>query len=95
MTECEIIIEKGIIPKDFLNEEEKDGFLITETRKKIWAIELDLLFEVIRVCKKYNIQYTLAGGNILGAVRHNGFIPWDDDIDVAMFRDDYERFCRV
>lgn len=54
-----------------------------------------MLCEVDRVCKKHGIRYYLHGGTLLGAVRHQDFIPWDDDVDVALPRDDYERFLRA
>lgn len=56
---------------------------------------LELLREFDRVCKKHNIRYVLFAGSALGAVRHQGFIPWDDDLDVALLRDDYERLMRL
>ena len=92
MTEIERIIKKGVITKDFLKEEVRNDFRVTTERKKLWAILLDLTLEFDRVCKKHGLTYFLWSGSMLGAVRHNGFIPWDDDIDVIMPRKDYERF---
>lgn len=70
-------------------------FPVSDKRKAIWNVELQIMDEIVRICEKYNIKYFLAGGSMIGAVRHNGFIPWDDDIDVGMFRQEYERFLKL
>ena len=91
MTECERLIKEGIFTKEFFKPETICDFYVDEKRKKIWALGIDLLIQFDAVCRKHNLQYSLAFGSLLGLVRHNGFIPWDDDIDVVMPRADYEK----
>ena len=81
--------------RDLDKDEIRSGFLVSAHRKHIWETELELLAELDRVCQKYGLLYYVDGGTLLGAVRHQGFIPWDDDIDVVMFRKDYERLKDV
>lgn len=83
------------LPDDFLDEETKCDYYISSSIKGLWAVELDLLNELDRVCKKHNLQYWADSGTLLGAARHKGFIPWDDDIDIFMFREDFDKLCDV
>lgn len=95
MTECERLIVEGIVTEDFFKEEAICGYTVTMTQKKVWAIELDLLREFRRVCDKYNLKWFGIYGTLLGTVRHQGFIPWDDDLDICMPRKDYDLLTKV
>lgn len=83
------------IPEGYLNGEIRDGFYVESTMKKAWAAEIEVLNEVDRICRQHDIQYFADWGTLLGTIRHKGFVPWDDDMDITMKREDYTRFCQI
>lgn len=90
---------KGFTGEEFvenLNTDEiRSGFLVTSHRKKLWNVQIGLINEFARICKKYDLRWFAYGGTLLGAARHGGFIPWDDDVDILMLRPEYEKFKQV
>lgn len=73
----------------------RSGVEVSVQLQKIWAAELDLFARLKEVLDKHSLRYFASGGTLLGAVRHAGFIPWDDDIDIMMLREDYEKLVCV
>ena len=83
------------LDNDFLKEEERCGFTVSAEMKKVWAVQLDLLERFQDVCRRHGLRYFASGGTLLGAIRHKGYIPWDDDIDIMMMREDYEKLLAI
>lgn len=86
---------KAILGEDFFKEEIRCEYLVSSEMKLIWAVLIDMYLAFAEVCEKYGLRYYVVWGSLLGAVRHNGFIPWDDDFDVAMPREDYDEFLKI
>lgn len=82
-------------PHSYFEDEVRDGFYVPGEVKRAWAAQLEVLQELDRICRKHDIQWFADCGTLLGAVRHGGFIPWDDDVDICMTRDNYQKFLAV
>lgn len=82
-------------PYTYFEDEIREGFYISGIIKRAWAAQLEVLEIVDKICQKHNIRWFADCGTLLGAVRHGGYIPWDDDLDICMLRDDYIRFNEI
>ena len=89
------ITEKLFFPQAFLEDEVRDGFFVSEMMKRYWAGHLTVLSAIDKICQKHDIPWFADYGTLLGAVRHQGFIPWDDDVDIIMLRHDLQRFLEI
>ncbi len=83
------------ISNDFLKPEIREDFYIDSTMKTVWATALDLLQTIAEICDRHGLEWYAAYGTLLGAVRHEGFIPWDDDMDIWMKRADYNKMLKI
>ncbi len=88
-------MSKLVFPENYFNSEKRCNFYITSMVKRLWAAQLEVLSWIDEVCRKYGIRYIMCYGSLIGTVRHKGYIPWDDDIDIGMLRADYNRFLEV
>lgn len=82
-------------PKEFFLEETREDFTIDSTMKSFWAAELEVVREIAEICERHNLQWYVGFGSLLGTIRHEGFVPWDDDMDLWMKREDYNKFMEV
>lgn len=78
-----------------LEEETRNGYTISKEMKEMWDIQMRMAKKVIEVCNKHGLRIWADSGTLLGAVREKGFIPWDDDIDLVMLREDYDKLVKI
>ena len=86
---------KAILGEDFFKDEVKCDYHIPAYMKMNWAIQLDLFMTLAELCDEHGLSYFANSGMLLGAIRHNGFIHWDDELDVAMTREDYNKLMEI
>lgn len=79
----------------FFEQEIREGFYLDTTMKTVWAAEMEVLQKVAEVCDKYGLTWYAAYGTLMGAIRHEGFVPWDDDMDIWLLREDYNKLMKV
>lgn len=79
----------------FFLDEVREGFYVSGQMKRFWAAQLEVLEDIDTLCKKHNIKWFADYGTLMGVVRHGGYIPWDDDLDICMLRNDYDRFREI
>lgn len=79
----------------FFMDEIREGFYVSGMMKRFWAAQLEILRDIAELCEQNDIRWCVDFGTLLGAVRHGGYIPWDDDLDLCMLREDYEKFKEV
>ena len=82
-------------PPEYFQDEVREGFYISTMMKRFWAAQLKVLSHIAQICEKHDIKWYADCGSLLGAIRHQGFIPWDDDLDIGMLRSDWLRFFEV
>nr|MCR5734504.1 LicD family protein [Lachnospiraceae bacterium] len=80
------------IDSGFYESEVRDGFYVPSIMKRSWGATLGVLNEIDKICKRHGLRWWMDWGSLLGLVRHGGFTPWDDDIDISMLRKDYDLF---
>lgn len=93
-----IITQHNSVPTNmfqYYDPETTCNYQTPDEMKRVWDVQLDLASKFSEVCQRHGLRFWLDGGTLLGAVRHKGFIPWDDDIDLIMMRDDYDRLNRI
>ena len=76
----------------FFADEVREGFFVPTMMKRFWAAQMIVLSKIVQICERHDIKWVADYGTLLGAARHGGYIPWDDDFDICMFRNDYYRF---
>lgn len=84
-----------IFTSQYYEAETREGFFIEEKMKRAWAAQIDVLEEIRRLCNKHSLRFFADWGSLLGAVRHHGYVPWDDDLDIGMPREDYMLFLDI